>query len=65
VIIICSFAGNALAESSRAIEGCSILPSNNIWNTAIDQVLVDPNSSSYINTIGASTGLHPDFGSGT
>jgi hypothetical protein len=57
--------GNALAESSPAVEGCPVLPSNNIWNTAIDKLPVDPNSTSYINTIGPTTGLHPDFGSGT
>jgi hypothetical protein len=63
--IVCSSADFALAESPPTIEGCSILPPNNIWNTAIDQLPVDPNSSSYINTIGANTGVHPDFGSGT
>lgn len=57
--------GYALAESTPAVEGCPILPGNNIWNTPIDPLPLDPNSSSYINTIGASTGLHPDFGSGT
>jgi hypothetical protein len=65
VFIVCSPIDFALAESSPAIEGCPILPGNNIWNTAIDQLPVDQNSSAYINTIGPSTGLHPDFGSGT
>ena len=65
MFIVCSPIDFALAESPPAIEGCSILLANNIWNTAIDQLPVDQNSSSYINTIGASTGLHPDFGSGT
>jgi hypothetical protein len=65
LFIVCSPVDFASAESSPAIDGCSILPSNNIWNTPIDRLAVDPNSSSYINTIGASTGLHPDFGSGT
>ena len=53
-----------IGSSSPIIEGCSIFPSNNIWNTRIDNLPVDPNSSTYINTIGADTGLHPDFGSG-
>ncbi len=65
LFIVCSPVDFASAESSPAMDGCPILPSNNIWNTAIDQLPVDPNSFSYINTIGASTGLHPDFGSGT
>jgi len=45
-------------------ERCSILPADNIWNTKIDDLPVDPNSAAYINTIGASTTLHADFGSG-
>ena len=65
VFSVCSPTDLAFAEVSPAIEGCTILPPNNIWNTPIDQLPVDPNSSAYINTIGASTGFHPDFGSGT
>jgi hypothetical protein len=45
-------------------ERCTILPADNIWNTRIDNLPVDPNSDAYINTIGASTTLHADFGSG-
>lgn len=43
---------------------CSILPSNNIWNTPIDKLPVDKNSDIYIQTIGPTKNLHPDFGSG-
>jgi len=50
--------------ASPIIEGCSIFPSDNIWNTPIDNLPVHSSSSTYINTIGADTGLHPDFGSG-
>jgi len=39
-------------------------PPDNIWNTRIDALPVDPRSSNYINTIGANAGLHPDFGAG-
>ncbi len=45
-------------------ERCSILPADNIWNTPIDDLPVDPNSAAYINTIGATATLHADFGSG-
>ena len=44
------------------IAGCPIFPADNVWNTPIDQLPVDSNSSVYIATIGATTGLHPDFG---
>ncbi len=43
---------------------CSILPADNIWNTPVDDLPVDANSAAYINTIGAGTTLHADFGSG-
>ena len=43
VFAVCSPMGYTLAESSPTIENCSILPSNNIWNTAIDRLPVDPN----------------------
>lgn len=43
---------------------CPLFPSNNIWNTPVDTLPLDGNSSLYVNTIGASKTLHPDFGSG-
>ena len=46
------------------IAGCDIFPADNVWNTPIDSLPVHPNSNNYINTIGRSTGLHADFGSG-
>jgi len=36
----------------------------NLWNTNISAGAADPNSTAIINFIGASTGLHADFGSG-
>ena len=53
-----------IGSSPPTIEGCSIFPIDNVWNTAIDNLPLDPNSSTYINTIGGDTGLHLDFGSG-
>jgi len=47
------------------LEGCPVFPSDHIWNARADALPVDANSSAYINTIGASRGLHMDFGSGT
>ena len=44
------------------IGGCPLFPNNNIWNTPIDKLPVDPRSDDYIASIGATTGLHPDFG---
>ncbi len=39
-------------------------PSDNLWNKDISASPVDPNSANYINHIGSTVGLHPDFGSG-
>lgn len=46
------------------IAGCDLFPADNIWNTPVDTAPVDPNSTAYVNTIGANRTLHPDFGSG-
>jgi hypothetical protein len=45
-------------------ERCSILPPDNIWNRRVDDMPLDTTSVAYINTIGASSTLHADFGSG-
>jgi hypothetical protein len=52
------------AAAPPSIEGCQIFPVDNVWNTAVENLPVSPSSSSYINSIGAGIGLHPDFGSG-
>ncbi|HUK37765.1 MAG TPA: hypothetical protein VLV30_01460, partial [Methanomicrobiales archaeon] len=52
------------ALAGTALGGCPVLPADNVWNTPVDTLPVDPLSASYIATIGAGTGLHPDFGSG-
>ena len=46
------------------IGNCTVLPADNIWNTRIDQLPVHPSSSTWVTTIGASSPVHPDFGSG-
>lgn len=43
---------------------CPVFPADNIWNVPVDMLPVDPRSADYTATIGAGTGLHPDFGSG-
>jgi len=54
-----------LAHAAAPIAaGCQILPANNIWNTPVDTLPVDPSSSAYINTIGTGDDIRPDFGSG-
>jgi len=47
-----------------SISGCPVFPDNNIWNTPIDKLPVHSNSAEFINTIGSTKSLHPDFGQG-
>ena len=56
------FASNAYGQ--QTVGGCSVLPANNIWNTPVDTLPVLSNSTTMVNTIGASRGFHADFGSG-
>jgi hypothetical protein len=53
-------------RSGPTLGGCPVFPADNIWNARIDSLPADPHSSQYINSagLGASTGMHPDFGSG-
>jgi hypothetical protein len=53
-----------VAAQTPTIGNCTVFPANNIWNTRIDQLPVHPSSSTWVNTIGAASPLHPDFGSG-
>jgi hypothetical protein len=48
-----------------SLNGFVPFPSNNLWNTDISTAAVDPNSVNYINFIGSTVTLHPDFGAGT
>lgn len=43
---------------------CQIFPANNPWNQRVDTLPVASDSAQIIASIGVSTGLHPDFGSG-
>ncbi len=51
-------------QATPQVDGCSVFPADNIWNTTIDTLPVDPNSAAYVATIGAVENVHPDFGSG-
>jgi len=59
ILATCRFA------PAQTIAGCAVFPANNVWNTPVDRLPVDPNSFAYVATIGADKPLVPDFGSGT
>ena len=62
--VILGLAFTEYAAGQPTISGCPILPANNIWNTPVDTLPVLPNSTTLVNTIGAATGFHADFGAG-
>jgi len=51
-------------EACTPLSTCPFFPPDNIWNTRADTLPLDPQSQAYIGAIGATTGLHPDFGAG-
>ncbi|MGC1378188.1 MAG: hypothetical protein WA821_18300, partial [Anaerolineales bacterium] len=59
-----AFASPTPAEAA-SLGGCPMFPADNIWNTRIDTLPVSARSTAWINSIGRTTGLHMDFGSGT
>src|SRR5258708_4027157 len=63
VAILVSVAGLARGQAPT-VGSCAVFPADNIWNTRVDQLQVHPSSSTWVTTIGASSHLHPDFGSG-
>jgi hypothetical protein len=58
--------GGSSAHALRlpAAPACPIFPATNAWNARVDSLPVAANSAQLIQSIGLSTGLHPDFGSG-
>ncbi|MCP4205349.1 MAG: hypothetical protein GY769_25845 [bacterium] len=59
-----SFAHGGAVAFAQQIAGCSLFPADSIWNARVDSLPLDPASATYVNTIGADTGVHADFGSG-
>jgi hypothetical protein len=51
--------------AAPTLAGCPMLPADNIWNARVDSLPVHPRSAAYLSSIGLSTGLKADFGSGT
>jgi hypothetical protein len=66
VMLVLNFmALTSIGRPAGYLKGCPIFPVDNLWNTPVDDLPVDSGSNTYITTIGANRGLHPDFGSGT
>ena len=50
--------------SGPSVSGVMIFPADHIWNTRVDSLPLDPQSSAYTRSIGNNSYLHADFGSG-
>lgn len=50
------------AAAATSIEGCPVLPADNVWNAPVDTLPRHANSDAFIATMGATRGVHPDFG---
>jgi hypothetical protein len=64
ILVLAATVGPMLESSAaaRPRQSCPIFPANNPVNQDISHAPVDPNSASYIASIGAGGFLHPDFG---
>jgi hypothetical protein len=63
-MLIALFGRTALSDQPPQIAGCNLFPCDSIWNTPVDELPVHPSSDAFIQSIGASDNIHPDFGSG-
>ncbi|MBI3726590.1 hypothetical protein HY251_21910 [bacterium] len=55
--------GGSAPVTSKTAGGLGpIFPPTNPWNTDISKLPVHPDSAKFIESVGAGTGLHPDFG---
>ena len=63
--VLLASAPPASAAHESAIGGCSMFPADSWWHADISQLPVDPASSTYVASMGATKGMHADFGSGT
>ena len=57
-------ASSAHALRLPSAPACPIFPATNAWNERVDSLPVAANSAQLLQSIGPTTGLHPDFGSG-
>jgi hypothetical protein len=53
----------AAGGAGASIAGCPLFPADNPWRENVSALPVDPHSTAWVASIGASLHLHPDFGS--
>lgn len=63
-VLVAAAAFAAVLPARAAVGRCAMFPADSIFNAPVDTLPVDARSDAYIRSIGADTGLHPDFGAG-
>ena len=66
-LLVCALAlGGSTAKALRVpgAPGCPVFPKSSPWNKRVDSLPVAANSAQIVNSIGAGTSVHADFGSG-
>ncbi len=58
-----ALAPSLLLAQAPTLLGCPIFPSDNVWNARVDSLPLNANSAMYVNSIGASSRGHAEFGS--
>jgi hypothetical protein len=67
LLLVCTVAlGGSTAQALRipTAPRCPVFPKSSPWNQRVDSLPVAADSAQIVNSIGAGTGLHADFGSG-
>ncbi|MEO6063014.1 MAG: hypothetical protein ABIQ99_13840 [Thermoflexales bacterium] len=62
LLLLSGLAGMPLRSAAPELGGCALFPANSVFNTRVDTLPLHPMSDAWVNSIGAGTGLHPDFG---
>ena len=57
-------AANPGTPAASAIGGCPLMPANSFWHADISRLPVHPQSAAWVNSSGAGSWMHMDFGSG-
>jgi hypothetical protein len=61
-LIALTLTAGARDTSAAGEPGCAIFPPDNPWNTDISNFTLHPRSDAYVDSIGRTDKLHPDFG---
>lgn len=54
--------GAAAPGAGPQLDGCPMLPADNVWNTPVDKLPKDAHSETYLAKMMPQRGVHPDFG---